>query len=84
MFTYPLMKLSLIALSNKLCLRLPVVGKTECRIGREISNRTKKCRIGHRIWPLYSLVMSTILKIKTHLTHKLLLHQSKHNSKQNR
>ena len=54
-----------------------LLGKTECRIGREISNRTKKCRIGHRIWPLYSLIMSTRLKIKTYLTHKLLLHQLK-------
>ena len=56
-------------------------GRTECRIGPEISNRTKKCRIGHRIWGLYSLIMLTIFTVKTHLTHKLLLHQSKQNSK---
>ena len=58
-----------------------IFGRTECRIGPEISNRTKKCRIGHRIWPLYSLIMLTIFTVKIYLTHKLLLNQSKQNSK---
>ena len=60
---------------------MKITGRTECRIGPEISNRTKKCRIGHPIWPLYSLIMLTIFTVKTYLTHKLLLNQSKQNSK---
>ena len=44
------MFLTLTFLSHpKLIKKLMFSGRTECRIGREISNRMKKCRIGCRI-----------------------------------